>query len=110
MIVSNQTLDNFFQENKNLNLIKNVYINAKIVLTLKEKKRRKPTKFPLTDEWFSRSTSTPWNRVFSNKKKKDETVDTHNALDESSGNYIVWGETYIKKLLVEGKDNQKSWF
>lgn len=24
-------------------------------------------------------------------KKKDETVDTHNALDESSGNYIVWG-------------------
>lgn len=43
-------------------------------------------------------------------KKKDETVDTHNALDESSGNYIVWGETYIKKLLVEGKDNQKSWF
>lgn len=44
------------------------------------------------------------------KKKKDETVDTHNDLDESSGNYIVWGETYIKKLLVEGKDNQKRWF
>lgn len=30
--------------------------------------------------------------------KKDETVDTHNNLDESSGNYIVRGKTCIKKL------------
>lgn len=87
-----------------------MYINAKVVLTLKEKKRRKPTKFPLTDEWFSRSTSTPWNRVFSNKKKKMKLL-IHITLWMSPQEIILYGgETYIKKLLVEGKDNQKSWF
>lgn len=44
----------------------------KIVFILIEKnKGRKPTKFPLTDESFSCSTSTPRNREFSSKKESN---------------------------------------